>query len=298
MYRSFLTVCALSTCASLSSFVIAQQPATPPPTPADSPNQSANQQQNPLQTQQPGTAGRKPQAAQDQQAGMSITDLIVKKLRKANEGEIALAKMAQEKSDNEDLRQFTTMIIQDHQAILQQLDQVAGGRKDAGSTTARSASGLTQDLDRNKVDQTNEPQRNATEQLNNEPRDTTDQNRVPANTVQAGANDRATGRNAMQNQQVPQQLCQIIEQACDNSQKMTTEMLQKYQGQDFQMAFLGQQIVAHTMMLGELQAIQSNGPQELKQIAQQGAEKTQAHLEMAKKLAKKYEDDRNKPQQR
>ncbi|MFG0265921.1 MAG: DUF4142 domain-containing protein [Rhodopirellula sp. JB055] len=94
-----------------------------------------------------------------------------------------------------------------------------------------------------------------------------------------------------QGQRVPAQLCQIAEQACDNAMKMTKDMLTRYEGQDFQMAFLGQQCVAHTMMLAELKAIESTGPQELQPIAQEAISKVEKHLEKAKQLAKKLEDD-------
>lgn len=92
-------------------------------------------------------------------------------------------------------------------------------------------------------------------------------------------------------QRVPTQLCQIADQACDNAMKMTKDMLTKYEGQDFQMAFLGQQCVAHTMMLAELKAIESTGPKELQPIAQEAISKVEKHLEKAKQLAKKLEDD-------
>ncbi|WP_047812714.1 DUF4142 domain-containing protein [Rhodopirellula islandica] len=94
-----------------------------------------------------------------------------------------------------------------------------------------------------------------------------------------------------QGQRVPAQLCQIADQACDNAMKMTKDMLTNYEGQDFQMAFLGQQCVAHTMMLAELKAIESTGPQELQPIAQEAISKIEKHLEKAKQLAKKLEDD-------
>ena len=92
---------------------------------------------------------------------------------------------------------------------------------------------------------------------------------------------------------VPGQLIQIMDQACENSLKMTKDMLQKYEGQDFSMAFLAQQCFAHTMLLAELQAIQSHGPEELKSLAAESATKAQSHLDKAKQLAKQLEDDRN-----
>lgn len=44
--------------------------------------------------------------------------------------------------------------------------------------------------------------------------------------------------------------------------------------------------------LAELKAIQSSGPKELQQIASDATSKVEKHLEKAKQLAKKLEDDR------
>ncbi|EMI57163.1 DUF4142 domain-containing protein [Rhodopirellula sallentina] len=95
---------------------------------------------------------------------------------------------------------------------------------------------------------------------------------------------------------VPEQLCKIAEQACDNSLQMTKDMLNRYEGQDFEMAFLGQQCVAHINMLAELKAVESSGPSELQSIAQKAIEKVENHLQKCKQLAKKLEDDREKSQ--
>ncbi|SMP64455.1 Predicted outer membrane protein [Neorhodopirellula lusitana] len=107
-------------------------------------------------------------------------------------------------------------------------------------------------------------------------------------------NNHQAGQTATSRQQatVPMELCQIAEQACDNALQMTKEMLGNHEGQDFDMAFLGQQCVAHTMMLAELKAIESTGPQELQQVAQEASQKVKQHLDHCKQLAKKLEDDR------
>lgn len=93
---------------------------------------------------------------------------------------------------------------------------------------------------------------------------------------------------------VPGEVCQLMKQACENNLQMTKQMLQNYEGQDFQMAFLGQQIFAHTAMLAELKAIESVGPDSLQSIARAAARTTENHLEQAKQLAKKLEDDQRR----
>lgn len=193
-----------------------------------------------------------------QQQGPTVKEALVQKLIKSNKAEIELATMAQQKTDNEELKQLASTIVQDHQQLNKTLQQHAGNTSDPGKKSDNRSS---------------------------------NPNAASATTsAQSGRNQ--TGMNT-----VPKEFCQVAEQACDNALEMTKEMLGKQEGQDFNMAFLGQQCFAHTMMLAELKAIQSSGPEELQQIASQAAEKVEMHLEKAKQLAKKLEDDRKKKNQ-
>ncbi|HQX50502.1 MAG TPA: hypothetical protein PLR25_11370 [Planctomycetaceae bacterium] len=88
------------------------------------------------------------------------------------------------------------------------------------------------------------------------------------------------------------EIAKLAQKKTDNALKMTKDMLNKYERQDFNMAFLGQQCMAHTMMLAELKAIESVGPEELRPIAQEAASKVEQHLEKVEQLAQKHEDDR------
>ena len=84
---------------------------------------------------------------------------------------------------------------------------------------------------------------------------------------------------------VPQQLIAIVDQAGDNELQMTKEMLQKKQGEDFDMCYIGQQIVAHTCMLAKLQAIKSSGPDDMDQLVTEAEKATREHLDRATKIA-------------
>lgn len=168
----------------------------------------------------------------DSQAGVTVEQALVMKLKKANQSEIELSELATQKTDNQEVRQLAQMLIDEHQALNEDLKKV----EMKSQTTAP---------------------------------------------------DKRSSQVAM----VPHELCQIGEQACQNVLTMTKEMLGTYQGQDFNMAFLGQQCIAHTMMLGELKAIESDGPKELRQFASQAAAKVEKHLEKTKLLAKKLQDD-------
>ncbi len=206
--------------------------------------------------------------------GPTVREALVMKLQKANQTEIELAKMASEKTDNDQVKQLTQTIIQDHQALQQKLSQLD---KNASNQTRSGQGGAVT---------TSQPGAQTT-------RGNTQgqQNRQVQGTTQ-GNQAFAGNQQSMQQARVPQQLCDIAEKACENAREMTMEMLSKYEGQDFNMAFLGQQIMAHTAMLAELKAIQSVGPEDLQSIAQEAITKTEQHLDKAKQLAKKLEDDR------
>lgn len=211
------------------------------------------------------------------QQGVTIQEALVKKLIKANDAEIELAKLAQQKTNNDQVKQLTKTIIEDHQALNQSLQQVS---KQQGAASNRSANNQPNANDRNSQDRQSGDRgaNNWNTNQSNRPQLGQDRNRPMANQGQ-------------QAEMVPQELCDLGEQACDNALKMTKEMLREYDGQDFNMAFLGQQCVAHTMMLAELKAIQSDGPQELQSVAGKAIDKVEKHLETAKKIAKKLEKD-------
>ncbi|TWT91887.1 DUF4142 domain-containing protein [Neorhodopirellula pilleata] len=224
--RFALATVAFATLCTLSPLRAQQNAGTPP---VDLPGSQINQSER--------YEARRASADNNQQ-GLTVKEAIVKKLHKANQAEIELAKMAIEKTDNDDVKQFAQTLVQDHQACQQKLKQL---------TNMKSAT-------------------------------------------------KATSPTTVGSPMVPQALCQVVDQASENALMMIKEMLSNYEGQDFNMAFLGQQSVAHTMMLAELKAIESTGPNELQSVAQEMSKKVEKHLKKAKDLAKKLEDDRSNKQ--
>lgn len=205
--------------------------------------------------------------------GPTVKEAILKKLHKANEAEIELAKMAQQRSSSSEVKQLAQTIIRDHQALNSELEVCLDGKDEhhGGTSTADRSNPKT-------ADHATRNSRLATD-------------RSPAKTV-ASNRDRQAAHGSNATATVPQELCELGERACDNALEMTKKMLDNYRGQDFDMAFLGQQLVAHTMMLAELQAIQSSGPKELRAIAGKAIDKVTKHRGEAQKLAKRLEDDR------
>lgn len=183
------------------------------------------------------TVDQKQNGASSHQGDISIEQALVNKLRKANDVEIDLAKLALQQSDNDEVKKLAQQLIADHQSMNQNLEKVHEAAKHQDA-------------------------------------------------------DKKTDDHVYSSVMIPVEFCKLGERACENNLKLTKEMLSDYKGQDFNMAFLGQQCVAHTMALSELRAIETEGPQALKETANEGAKKVDEHLKAIKKLAKKLEDDR------
>jgi predicted outer membrane protein len=98
----------------------------------------------------------------------------------------------------------------------------------------------------------------------------------------------------MQGQQVPQQLTTIVQDSHAKQLEMAREMLNKEEGQDFDMAYLGMKIASHAAALAELQSIQNVGSQEFQQLVRTTEKKTSDHLERAKELAKNLKDKKDR----
>jgi len=104
----------------------------------------------------------------------------------------------------------------------------------------------------------------------------------------------ARGKNAKQGGYCPlSHLGSIQEDACKMHLEMTKKMLSKQKGQNFDMAYLVHTISSHTWLLAELKAIGDANVQcdELQAHVDRAQNVVTEHLEMAKELAKKIEDN-------
>lgn len=318
----------LATIASASSFAVAQDAAT----------QAGRRQadQSPLSTQsqtqgqgragaQPGRAGQADQVggqAARQAAGMTVTQFLAHELRRGNEAEVELGRIASEKAQNDQVKKFAQTMVEHHTPFIQQLQQIEqrGGAAGQGGAGAGAAAGgaLRERVGQSETDSQDESSssqgntRRATGNVRNS-ESGTDGVQQPQGARAPGGSSQATttagqtpgtatpgtprttagqavagqagAAGGMMSGQVPHQLVAVIDQACDTELQMTKEMLQEHEGQDFDMGYIGQQIVAHTQMLAKLQAIRNSGPQELQQLAMQGEQVTRQHLDMAKQIA-------------
>jgi predicted outer membrane protein len=322
----------LATIASASSLASAQNAATQAgrSEAAQSPLSTQNQSQPELRAGQALPAGQGQAAGRigAQGAGMSVASFFAHDLRRGNEAEVELGKLASEKSENAQVKKFAQMMVEHHTQFIQQLQQVegqgAGGQAVPANGAARPRAGQgaaqgqadARDLSVQEDRPLQGNVRRGTGNVRNS-ESGTDGVRNPQGAPAPGGTSQATtaagelpgtsepgtppilagqavpGRAApgaaahMAGGQVPHQVAAVLDQAADTELQMTKQMLQEEsQGHDFDMGYIGQQIVAHTCMLAKLQALKNSGPPELQQLATQGEQTTRQHLDMAKQIVK------------
>ncbi len=221
---------------------------------------------------QNGQRGQAGQTAQDSHQGLNVQQVVVHKLMRGNQAEIELAQIAQQEAKHDEVKQFAQMMIKDHQQALQELQRQQ--QNGAGSQNAAS--------------QSNADSANANGQATADEQALGNAQRGLNQAVNANQSNQGQARFAgYQQDQVPQQLVQVIDKTCENSLQQSKEMLQQHSNKDFDMAYIGHQIVMHSMMLAELQAIESEGPKQLQPLIQDARRKTESHLQEAKQIAER-----------
>ena len=190
---------------------------------------------------------------QDQQAPQQMEQLaayFADKILLANHCEKELSKIAKDRSQNAEVKQFAQTLIDDHMQLDQQLATIAP------QAVARFAA-------QNQTRAEGEPVQ-----------------------VLTSAEERA-GHDLLT------QLCAINHRAAKKNLALSKQMLEQYQGQDFDMAFLGMQIGGHAWLLSELEALEGVGSSEFQKLVASTSKQVEEHLERAQALSKKFEDDRD-----
>lgn len=246
---------------------------------------------------------REPIGDTAQQGGSNIQNFLVTKLMLCNRAEIELGQMAMDKAQNDDVKSYAEKLVNDHRQLSEKLRQFQSGmRGPQGQTIQRQG---------NQGQVRGQQGQQTQGQLGSQPQPGQIQPGQPGQpgqtqpgqpgqlgrtTDRADVRDQAQGQPGQmqqgQGRQVPQQLTSIVQKTADTQLQMAKEMLQEQQGQDFDMAYLGLQVVSHANTLAELRAIESIGSQEFQQLVKTAEEKVSGHLEQAKSLAKKLKDEK------
>lgn len=232
---------------------------------------------------QQGRLGQRQRQGGQQGQQWQLTQMLAGKLMLGNHEEVELGKMAAARATTDSVKQFAQKMIEDHQRLNEQLKQFAPDSPAA----ARITQGSTQ------PGQAQPGQLTQTQPGQTQPAPSTDIRTERAYRSEDAQPALGAQRGGQAQSNLQRQLTRVAEQSAENCLRMTKELLEQYEGQDFEMGYLGHQIIAHTQMLAHLQAAKDHGTPEFRQIVQQAEQSTQEHLDQAKQLARQLEDDRS-----
>lgn len=214
------------------------------------PDRSAGQIDRAKTTRQEYTAqfrGNQPGAGMQ---GREVQKYIVACLLSKNKAEVEINEFAQQQAQNPEVKEFAQQMVQDHQKLVQELQQLASKHGGQAADRARTATSLE-----------------ATEQAD-----------TNARTLGAANTNSAVDQLVALEQQITKQCAQALR-----------DELQQKQGAEFDMCYIGSQIGAHMQMVAALEVLAQQGPEQIQQVAQKAQPIVQQHLDHAKNLAKQLE---------
>jgi predicted outer membrane protein len=196
-------------------------------------------------------------------SAQQVEQYLAKCLLAKNQGEVELAELAQQQSENPEVKQFAEMLVKDHSAMVQKLQPLAG---------VGQARGGQDEYNRreNAADAPRLPGSPGADQARTPSDDSSLTGTAPAD---------ASGGALMQ-------LAAIEKKIHDQCLQAMREELQQKTGAEFDECFIGGQVGGHIQMVAALGVIGQETQGQLQEIVKQAQPKTQQHLEHAKQLAK------------
>jgi predicted outer membrane protein len=187
----------------------------------------------------------------------SLTDWqIAEWISVDNQGEVALAEIAEQHASDKDVKQFAQQMLDEHTEFLQKLQRLTGvGR--------------------------GEPRQGQTQQGQAR------QDQVPQRQPQQGQfQPGQPGQNQPQQGRAQQGLDIVMlkHQLGDECRQSASRELQRKEGVEFDKCYMGMQIGMHMQMLDTLKVMSRHASQELDQLIEEGEKTTESHLEQAKRI--------------
>ncbi len=224
--------------------------------------------------------------AETKQDDKAIAEYFAGKLMLMDQSTIQLAQLAETKSMNEKVKQFARMLVEEHTKCSEKLRESAPGvvgvteLRSAGIRHAAGFRGATDaDEKSDAVDNPAKEETNPARQPDGaEPQSEDD----PADEDHPRDGKHTQTEHAM----TPlHRILNIERQATENYVQSTTEMLSKYQGQEFDMGFLGFTIGSHSWAVAELKAMDSVGNDEFQKLISDATTKVEQHMRKAEELS-------------
>lgn len=210
-----------------------------------------------------------------------LTDVLANCLILDNQGEVQISEFGHEQSQNEQVKEFSKMAIDDHTKFIDKLQQFASA---PGQPREGQRGESTQDRERRESTSTNESSgANATEArdgLKREGQETAQQSPRGEGEIQrgfrAGQDSDQHGKMAAMGAVMQELNNQMIE-SCRRE-------LSEKQGAEFDRCYMTKQVAMHQAMLDKLQVYSGHVSPELQQTLQEGQQTTQQHLAHAKEI--------------
>ena len=184
-------------------------------------------------------------------------------LTQANQGEVALGRIAEQRATNNEVKAFAEQMVKDHSKMLTQLQQFAPAK---AAATERDEGAP----------------RRATDKAADEP--ATDRAPQERRAAPEGARPAAGGHDAVH------AIAKINEEIHKRCLTSAMEALESKKGEEFDKCYVGMQLAAHQHMADALAVLKNHATTpELRQVITQGSETTEQHLTHAKNLMKTLE---------
>jgi len=268
-------------------------------------NQNQNQQNQQNQNRQADQQNDKNQSgglSGHRSQGQGSDHVLAGCIAIANQEEIAMARMAEEKASSNEVKEFARMMAKDHQSFLQKLKQFSPeatqdgflNQNNRGTGTQKSATGQRGETQR----QGNTDNQRSTNQTNdNQQSDKqSDNQRRDSNVQQATGTARTTnadvqGASATGAQQTGQQLdlLQLHKEIAEQCLNSSRERLSSKSGQDFDECFMHAQVEKHVAMKDKLTVFGRHASPQLAQAITEGLKTTEMHLKKAEEISKNLE---------
>lgn len=226
----------------------------------------------------------------------AIAEYFAGKLMLMDQSTIQLAQLAVERSTNESVKQFASMLVEEHTKCSEKLRECAPevvGVTELNRTGITHAAGFRGAVDADeKSDAVDNPAKGGRKPARNPARKPDGAARLRES--DPADKERADDRKRLQETQATTSLHRILNierQATEHYVQSTTEMLSSYQGQEFDMGFLGFTIGSHTWAIAELKALNSVGDDKFQKLISDATTKVQQHMARAEELSRELGAD-------
>jgi len=247
----------------------------------------------------PGAAPAGARAARSESTQQQLDSDIASCLILANQNEVALAKLAASKSQNDDVKKFADKLERDHSAMLAKLQKFTSHNftdRDTSRDTSSTGAAPRENV-RSEVRAENRETRETIREERAENRENKAETRREAQPARAGG---APGTTRTEGNTVVHEAAagahdheliaahrQIKHELADQCLADAKKELSSKNSNEFDECFVGMQIAGHMHMITELKVTEKHVSANLREVLTSGQQTSEEHLKEAKDLIKK-----------